>query len=79
MLEFAILGPLEVRTDDRLVAIGGFRQKALLAVLLLNANEVVSSDRLLEELWGAEARADTATLRVPTSPMSRSHRRRSGG
>jgi DNA-binding SARP family transcriptional activator len=69
MLAFAILGPLEVRTDDRLVAIGGFRQKALLAMLLLHANEVVSSDRLIVELWGAETSVDKAALRVRISQL----------
>ena len=38
--------------DDRPVALGGGRQRALLALLLLHANEVVSTDRLLDELWG---------------------------
>src|SRR5262245_57445663 len=52
-MDFRILGPLEVVEDERQVALGGTRQRALLAVLLLNANEVVSSDRLIDELWGA--------------------------
>ena len=49
-LEFRLLGPLEARLDDRLIALGGARQRGLLALLLLRANEVVSSDRLLDEL-----------------------------
>jgi DNA-binding SARP family transcriptional activator len=69
MLEFAILGSLEVRTGDLVVPIGGFRQRALLAMLLLHANQVLSSDRLLEELWGGEPRADTAALRVRISQL----------
>jgi DNA-binding SARP family transcriptional activator len=51
-LEFRILGPLEVADGDVVVPLGGARQRALLAILLLNANEVVSSDRLIDELWG---------------------------
>jgi DNA-binding SARP family transcriptional activator len=51
-MEFKILGPLEVRRDDRLVAPAGAKQRLLLAVLLLHPNEVVSSDRLIEALWG---------------------------
>ena len=35
-------------------ALGGLKQRALLAVLLLNANEVVSNDRLIDELWGEQ-------------------------
>src|SRR5215468_8522956 len=50
-LEFRILGPLAVRVDGDSVAIGGPKQRALLALLLLSANRVVSRDRLLEELF----------------------------
>ena len=53
-MEFHILGPLEVCVDDRLLPVRGAKQKALLAILLLNANQVVSSDRLVEELWPNE-------------------------
>jgi DNA-binding SARP family transcriptional activator len=53
-VEFRILGPLEVRVGGREVALGGPRQRALLAILLTRANEVVSSDRLIDELWGEE-------------------------
>jgi DNA-binding SARP family transcriptional activator/tetratricopeptide (TPR) repeat protein len=53
-VEFRVLGPLEVLDDDEALALGGAKQRALLAILLLNANEVVSSDRLIDELWGAE-------------------------
>ncbi len=52
-LEFRLLGPLEVRERDRALAFGGGQQRALLAVLLLHANEVVSADRLIDALWGA--------------------------
>jgi DNA-binding SARP family transcriptional activator len=52
LLEFRILGPLEVIEDDRPVALGGPRQRALLAILLLHRCEVVSSDRVVDELWG---------------------------
>jgi DNA-binding SARP family transcriptional activator len=50
-VEFRILGPLEVVDDDRLVELGGQKQRVLLAVLLLEANKVVSSDRLIDALW----------------------------
>ncbi len=52
-MEFKILGPLEVRQEDRRLACTGPKQRLLLGVLLLHANEVVSSDRLIEALWGA--------------------------
>jgi peptide/nickel transport system substrate-binding protein len=51
-VEFRILGPLEVRADDRTLALGGRKPRALLALLLLHANEVVSRDRLIDRLWG---------------------------
>ena len=51
-VEFRILGPLEVIEDGRTVDVGGAKQRALLAVLLLNANRVVSTDRLIDALWG---------------------------
>jgi DNA-binding SARP family transcriptional activator len=52
-MEFRILGPLEVRERNRALPLGGRRQRALLAYLLLHANEAVSSDRLIDELWGS--------------------------
>jgi WD40 repeat protein/DNA-binding SARP family transcriptional activator len=50
-LEFRILGPLVVRVDGTPVAIGGPKQRALLALLLLSANRVVSRERLVGELF----------------------------
>jgi DNA-binding SARP family transcriptional activator len=50
-LEFRILGPLEVQRDGALVSVGGPRQRALLALLLCNANRVVSRDGLIDELF----------------------------
>jgi DNA-binding SARP family transcriptional activator len=52
-LEFRILGLLEVLENGHQVPLGGSKQRALLASLLLHANEVVSRDRLIDELWGA--------------------------
>ena len=50
-MEFRLLGPLEVRENGHLLPLGGAKQRALLAVLLLHAGEVVSSDHLIEALW----------------------------
>ena len=44
-MDFRLLGPLEVVEDNRSLALGGVKQRSLLAVLLLHANEVVSTDR----------------------------------
>jgi predicted ATPase/DNA-binding SARP family transcriptional activator len=50
-LEVRILGPLEVLRDGVALEVGPRRHRALLALLLLSANRVVSADRLIEELW----------------------------
>jgi YVTN family beta-propeller protein len=51
VVEFGILGPLEVRRSGHSVPLGGPRQRAVLALLLLEANRVVSMDRLAEDVW----------------------------
>jgi predicted ATPase len=52
-MEFLVLGPLDVRDDDGVqVALGGKRPRALLGALLLHPNEAVSSDRLIDAVWG---------------------------
>jgi predicted ATPase/DNA-binding SARP family transcriptional activator len=50
-MDFCILGPLEVRKDGDRLALGGPKQRALLAILLLSTGRVVSRDRLIDELW----------------------------
>ena len=52
MIDYRLLGPIEAGVDGRPLDIGGRRQRALLAVLLLSANEPVSRDCLAERLWG---------------------------
>jgi DNA-binding SARP family transcriptional activator/ABC-type branched-subunit amino acid transport system substrate-binding protein/sugar lactone lactonase YvrE len=52
VLDFRILGPLEVRDGEDALHLGGSKQRSVLAILLLRANEVVSTDRLVDELWG---------------------------
>ena len=48
---FRLLGPLEVWEDGREILLGTGRQRALLGLLLVHANEAMSADRLIEELW----------------------------
>jgi len=50
--DFRLLGPVEVVIDGRAIELAGMKQRALLALLLLHANEVVSRDFLIDELWG---------------------------
>jgi WD40 repeat protein/DNA-binding SARP family transcriptional activator len=54
-LDFRILGPLAVRLDGELVQVGGPKQRALLALLLLSANRAVSRDRLIGELFADQS------------------------
>src|SRR5512146_659331 len=50
--EYRVLGPLEVMDDGRPLALGGQKQRALLALLLIHAGETLSVDRIVDELWG---------------------------
>jgi predicted ATPase/DNA-binding SARP family transcriptional activator len=51
-IEFRLLGPLEVWRHGQRLAVGGAKPRALLAMLLLHANEAVGTDRLIDALWG---------------------------
>jgi DNA-binding SARP family transcriptional activator len=59
-MEFRILGPLEVVSGGRALALGGTKQRLLLVSLLLRAGEVVSVDRLIDALWGAAPPTEAA-------------------
>jgi DNA-binding SARP family transcriptional activator len=61
MLEFRLLGPLEVLRDGVPVDVPGQRQRAVLAILLLRARELVPTDRLVDEVWGEDAPRTAAT------------------
>src|SRR5215207_9213328 len=71
-MEFRILGPLDARSEGHSVPLGGPKQRAVLALLLMSANRVVSRDRLIEELWPGQA-AGTAdhALRLQISRLRR--------
>src|SRR6266702_1173507 len=56
-MKFRVLGPLEVTRGDQTLALGGATQRALLAILLIEANHVVGLERLAELLWRDEAPA----------------------
>ena len=51
-MDFRILGSLEARDGGDALPLGSAQERALLALLLLNANELVPTDRLVDELWG---------------------------
>src|SRR5438128_98313 len=69
-MRYGILGPLELSDQGRAVEVSGAKQRALLAMLLLNANRVVSSDELIDVLW-EEQTPDTAAkaLQVHVSQL----------
>jgi YVTN family beta-propeller protein len=54
-VEIHLLGPLEVVSNGRLLELGAGRHRAVLAILALHANQVVSTDRLIDYLWGERA------------------------
>jgi DNA-binding SARP family transcriptional activator len=61
-VEYRILGPLEVVDGDEPLPLGGPKQRALLALLLLRANEVVATDTLIDRLWGERPPATAAKV-----------------
>jgi YVTN family beta-propeller protein len=70
MIDFRILGPLEVADCERPIAIGGAKQRAVLAILLFHRGQVVSMDRLVDELWGDQPPgAATKTVQVYISRL----------
>src|ERR1051325_6260425 len=64
-MELCVLGPIEASADGRSLNLGGAKQRAVLAMLCLDANHVVSADRLVDGLWG-ERPASSATKMVQT-------------
>jgi DNA-binding SARP family transcriptional activator/DNA-binding beta-propeller fold protein YncE len=61
-LEFRVLGPLQVASNGSSLTLGGTKQRAVLALLLLNANEVVPLDRLIDELWAGSPPNSAANI-----------------
>ena len=69
-MDFRILGPLEVLEEGRDVAPAGSKRRALLALLLLHANETLTTERLIDELWGERPPATAArTVQVHVSRL----------
>ena len=78
-MEFRILGSIEARDDGRALDLGGPRERALLARLLLSANRVVSADLLAEDVWsGNPPPGGGGTLRVYVSRLRRALGTRAG-
>ena len=72
-LDFRVLGPLEVVGDEGVLALAQGKARACLGVLLIHANEVVATDRLIDDLWGAHAPVTaTKSVHVYISQLRRS-------
>ena len=74
-MEFRLLGPLEVCSKGELIVLAGPKQRAILTILLLDANQVVPRSRLLADVWGEQApvsgTAWTCTSRDCAGPWPR--------
>ncbi len=74
-MEFRVLGSLEAVAEGRSLALGAAKQRALLAVLVLNDNRIVSTERLIDALWGEEAADGAAhTVQVYVSALRKALR-----
>lgn len=79
-MQFRILGPLEAEADGSAVPLGPAKQRALLGVLLLHSNEVVSTATLVDALWGERPPATAAKLiQVYVSRLRRALGENGGG
>jgi DNA-binding SARP family transcriptional activator/pimeloyl-ACP methyl ester carboxylesterase len=72
-VEFGVLGPLEVTAEGRSLRLAGARARAVLAMLLVHANQVVSCDRLIDELWPGQP-GGTDSLQVRLSELRKALR-----
>jgi DNA-binding SARP family transcriptional activator len=59
-MDFRLLGPLEVFEDNRPLPLAGVKQRSVLAILLMHANELVTTDQLIDEIWGGAPPAKAA-------------------
>jgi DNA-binding SARP family transcriptional activator/pimeloyl-ACP methyl ester carboxylesterase len=74
-VEFGLLGPLEVRADGQPLGLAGPRTRAVLALLLVHANQVVSTDQLIEDLWPGQPTDKAAgSLQVRLSELRKAFR-----
>jgi DNA-binding SARP family transcriptional activator len=72
VIEFRVLGPLEVVNDARVLPLGGLKQRGVLALLLLERNRVVPRDRIVDALWGESPPTSAAnSVQVYVSKLRR--------
>jgi DNA-binding SARP family transcriptional activator/ABC-type glycerol-3-phosphate transport system substrate-binding protein/serine/threonine protein kinase len=68
-VQFKVLGSLEFQRAGKTVDLGSHKQKSLLALLLIHRNQVVSTDRILDELWGEDGAGKQSALWVHVSNL----------
>jgi DNA-binding SARP family transcriptional activator len=79
VIDYRLLGPIEAASDGRVLDVGGRKQRALLAILVLSANVPVIREALVDKLWGERPPADARhTLEVYIRGCARRLRRRPG-
>jgi hypothetical protein len=66
-MEFRILGPLEILDEGRKVSLAGAKQRALLGLLVLRANQTLGTDRLIDARSRRKARDSNCSMRSPRS------------
>ena len=71
MSRFRVLGPVEVWADERRLVLGGPRQVALLAFLLLHANRAASADAVIDAVWGTQRAGAAKRLQMAISRLRR--------
>jgi predicted ATPase/DNA-binding SARP family transcriptional activator len=70
-LEFGVLGPLQVAAGGALVRLGGPKQRAVLALLLLEAGELIPTERLVEQIWRGQPGGSARSVQVYVSELRR--------
>ena len=68
-LDFRVLGPLEVICGGRPVALGGAMRRALLALLVVEAGELVTTERIIEEVWQGRSGDASRSVQVYVSQL----------
>lgn len=68
-LKYGLLGPLEARRGTEPIELGGYKQRSLLALLLINPNKVVSTDTIIDEIWGSDGTSRQNALWVGVSRL----------
>src|ERR1700726_2269580 len=72
-MEFRVLGPFEVHDGDQEIPIGAFRQRAVLALLTIHAGQMLSTDRIIDEIWsGSPPPSALKTLHAYISRLRKS-------